>query len=167
MFVTLKLTSGVTNTDFLIMAVMLVSLELMALLLLAPAVVSVLATVLSVAVIALVVTSVAVLKGLVTNVKPKDNEEATILIFSDYLEEIGLVELAQEIRESVSNNKINEHSYDYIEGNVGGEGGSFPNSLRHRPGADLKVRDWVTIDTDFGDNVGYHAGVGDKWEGDD
>jgi hypothetical protein len=56
-------------------------------------------------------------------VKPKDNEEATILIFSDYLEEIGEITQAQEMREDVRNPKTNKWCYEYRFSDNGGNVG--------------------------------------------
>jgi hypothetical protein len=63
--------------------------------------------------------------------KPKDNSDITMLIFSDYLEEIGLVEQAQEIRERLDEIKVNQqlHTGGAFDLGVSKEGRPSANTL--------------------------------------
>jgi hypothetical protein len=51
--------------------------------------------------------------------KPKDNSDLTLLIYSDYLEETGLIEEAISIREQVKQEQINQFSHEVRNYNVG------------------------------------------------
>jgi hypothetical protein len=92
-------------------------------------------------------------------VRPKDNSDATILIFSDYLEEIGLIEEAQEVREQINVNIVNHYAYSatytvgtpgYQEG-VGNTIGNFVFEFMKRVGPNAEISR----------NIGHDTGVND------